>query len=156
MVGIGFDAHRFTKKRKLILGGIKIPYKFGLAGHSDADVLVHAIVDALLGGAGLKDIGHYFPDTANKWRNISSLEILRGACALLKKRKITIVNIDAVIIAQEPKIAQYSERMKAKICPILGIKREFLSIKGKTTEGMGFTGRKQGIAALAVCQLRIR
>ncbi|MEO0226030.1 MAG: 2-C-methyl-D-erythritol 2,4-cyclodiphosphate synthase [candidate division WOR-3 bacterium] len=143
----------FARNRKLILGGEEIPFKYGLAGHSDADVLIHAIVDALLGAAGLRDIGHYFPDSDKRWRNISSLMILKKVTRLLRKKKIKIVNIDSCIIAQEPKISPYVEKMKKQLAEILKIKEEYVSIKGKTTEGMGFTGRREGICAIAVCQV---
>lgn len=152
-IGIGFDAHRFDRKRKLVLGGVQIAFKYGLAGHSDADVLIHAMVDGLLGAAGLRDIGHHFPDTDKKWLDISSLEILRKVRGLLAKKRLSVVNIDACIIAQAPKIAPYVDRMKGRLGNALKIKKEAISIKGKTTEGMGFAGRREGICALAVCLL---
>jgi len=153
MIGIGFDAHRFAPKRKLVLGGVAIPYKYGLAGHSDADVLVHAIIDALFGAAGLRDIGVHFPDHDPRWQGVSSLKLLRLAAGLLRKKKLRIVNIDSCIIAEEPKVGPFVDRIREKIARAAGVNKAKVSVKGKTTEGMGFAGRREGIAALAVCLL---
>ncbi len=156
MVGIGFDAHRFAPKRKLVLGGVVIPHKRGLAGHSDADVLVHAIVDALFGAAGLRDIGYHFPDHDRRWQGVSSLDLLSRAASRLRKEKLQIVNIDSCVIAEEPKIGPYVERIREKIAWSAGVNKAKVSVKGKTTEGMGFAGRREGIAALAVCLVKKR
>jgi 2-C-methyl-D-erythritol 2,4-cyclodiphosphate synthase len=144
-VGFGYDVHKFTVKRKLILGGVTIPYKKGLAGHSDADVLLHSICDALLGAAGLKDIGHQFPNTDNKYKNISSLVLLEKTYNLLKQGKWKIGNIDSMLILEEPKIYKYTDAMKQNILRILKTKN--ISIKATTSEGLGFTGRKKGCVA---------
>lgn len=156
MVGIGFDAHRFARKRELVLGGVVIPHKRGLAGHSDADVLVHAIVDALFGAAGLRDIGYHFPDHDGRWQGVSSLDLLSRAASRLRKEKLQIVNIDSCVIAEEPKIGPYVERIREKIAWSAGVNKAKVSVKGKTTEGMGFAGRREGIAALAVCLVKKR
>ncbi len=150
--GIGFDAHRLVPDRKLILGGVQIPYEYGLLGHSDADVLTHAIIDALLGAANLGDVGTLYPDTSSEFKDIYSIDMLKDTYQLLKKHNIEIINIDAVIICQKPKIAPYSKQMKEIISAACGnLPVSSISIKGKTTEGMGFTGTGEGIAALATC-----
>ena len=155
-IGFGFDAHQFCDSRPLILGGIVIPHSRGLAGHSDADVLTHAICDALLGAVGLGDIGKHFPDTDTQWEGKSSIKLLAIAydkvrAAPRPPRKI--VNIDATVIAQAPKIAPYAEAMRKKIALPLGIDLTQINIKATTTEHMGFTGRSEGIAACAVVLL---
>jgi 2-C-methyl-D-erythritol 2,4-cyclodiphosphate synthase len=147
--GIGFDVHKFAVGRKLILGGVEIAFEKGLAGHSDADVVCHAIADALLGAAGLGDIGMMFPDTNSKIEGISSLVILEKINQRLKKENWAIGNIDVTIIAQLPKVAPYSEMMKQAIAKALQLLNNQINIKGKTTEGLGFTGREEGIAAMA-------
>lgn len=144
-VGFGYDVHRFAVKRKLVLGGVTIPYKKGLEGHSDADVLLHSICDALLGAAGLKDIGHQFPNTDKKYKNISSIILLKNTFKLLKSGKWKIVNTDSMIILEEPKIYSYTDAMKQNISQIL--KTQNISIKATTSEGLGFTGQKKGCAA---------
>lgn len=149
-VGIGYDAHKFAKNRDLILGGVKIAYKLGLAGHSDADVLVHAVMDALLGACGKQDIGFYFPNTDQEIKNISSLKLLARVHSLISKDKFRINNIDITVLAQEPKILKFSDMMKENIAKILKIKKERIGIKATTNEAMGFIGRKEGIAALSV------
>lgn len=148
--GIGFDVHKLVEKRKLILGGVEIEYEKGLIGHSDADVICHAIADALLGAAGMGDIGMMFPDSDPELEGISSLRILSEINGRLSQRKYKIVNIDVTLIAQVPRIAPYVERMKINIAKVLGIEPAFINIKGKTTEGLGFIGQKEGIAALAL------
>jgi len=148
--GIGFDVHKLVEKRKLILGGVEIEYEKGLIGHSDADVICHAIADALLGAAGMGDIGMMFPDSDPELEGISSLRILSEINGRLSQRKYKIVNIDVTLIAQAPRIAPYVERMKINIAKVLGIGPAFINIKGKTTEGLGFIGQKEGIAALAL------
>jgi len=148
-IGQGFDAHRFTAGRPLILGGVKIPFQFGLEGHSDADVLTHAVMDALLGAAGLGDIGTHFPTTDNAYKNIYSLDLLKKVAHLLSENGWTAENIDAIIVCQEPRIAPYVDEMRKNISARVPGEPE-VSIKATTTEGMGFTGRAEGIAALAV------
>ncbi len=152
--GFGYDVHKFKSGRKLILGGVEIKYTKGLEGHSDADVLLHSICDALLGAASLGDIGHYFPNTDQRWKNISSLVLLEECSKLLKKKKLRIVNIDSTIILEEPKISPYVGQMKKNICKTLKIEASRLSVKSTTTEGLGFVGRKQGCAAYTVCSLK--
>lgn len=149
-VGMGYDAHRFDPERPLILGGVAIPYNQGLMGHSDADVLVHAIMDALLGAAALGDIGLHFPDTDPAYRNVSSIKLLRRVVALLQEHNYSLVNLDAVIIAQKPRLAPYIHDMKEEISRALKVPPGSVNIKATTTEGMGFTGREEGIAAAAV------
>lgn len=147
--GIGYDVHRFVDGRKMILGGVEIPYDRGLDGHSDADVLLHAIADALLGAAALGDIGVHFPPTDEQWKGLDSREILTHVIALLKERGWSPVNLDATIIAEAPKINPHVSRMRAEIARITGLGGEAISIKATTNEGMGFVGRGEGIAALA-------
>lgn len=150
--GIGFDAHRLVPDRKLILGGVQIPYEYGLLGHSDADVLTHAIIDALLGAANLGNIGTLYPDTNSEFKDKYSIDMLKDTYQRLKNHHIEIINIDAVIICQKPKIAPYQDQMKAAISAACGnLPVTSISIKGKTTEGMGFTGMGEGIAAIATC-----
>lgn len=151
--GIGYDVHRLVEGRDLILGGVKIPYEKGLLGHSDADVLLHAVMDALLGAAALGDIGVHFPDTQEEYRGISSLELLRRVGAMLEERHYLIGNIDAVIIAQEPKMAPHIPQMKKNVADVLSLSEDQINIKATTEERLGFTGRGEGIAAQAVCAL---
>lgn len=153
--GIGFDVHKFVENRKLILGGVEIEHPMGLAGHSDADVVCHAIADALLGAAGLGDIGMMFPDTDPKLKDISSLKILQKIKTRLETGYHTINNIDVSIITEQPKISDYSKEMKKAIAESLSIEIDQVNIKGKTTETLGFTGRKEGIAALAIATICI-
>ena len=148
-VGIGFDSHPFTKNRKLILAGIHIPYSMGLSGHSDADVLCHSIVDALLGASGLKDIGNYFPATDPKYKNISSLKILAQVIRTIKAKGYTVINVDTILICQKPKISPYVDRMKTSIAKLLKISRDCIGIKAKTTEALSFAKIKSGIACYA-------
>jgi|SRR3990172_4564918 len=150
-IGNGFDVHPFVIGRDLILGGKKIDYRFGLQGHSDADVLIHSIIDSLLGAAGMGDIGGMFPDTDRQYKDISSIKLLARVSENLKSRDISIINIDSVIVCQEPKVAPHVEEMKQNISRVLDIDVSRIGIKGKTTEGLGFTGRIEGIAAYAVC-----
>jgi 2-C-methyl-D-erythritol 4-phosphate cytidylyltransferase/2-C-methyl-D-erythritol 2,4-cyclodiphosphate synthase len=152
-VGTGFDAHRFAAGRKLFLGGVYIPFEKGLLGHSDADVLLHAVMDALLGAAGLLDIGAHFPDNDEKYKDISSLILLGKIAGLLAENGYEIVNIDATVIAEKPKIAGFTGEMRKAVAGALGIAQDRINIKGTTTEKMGFTGREEGIAAQAVCSL---
>jgi 2-C-methyl-D-erythritol 2,4-cyclodiphosphate synthase len=152
--GFGYDVHRFAAGRKLILGGVEIKCPKGLLGHSDADVLLHSICDALLGAAGLRDIGYFFPNTDSKWKNISSLILLAECNKLLKKNKFKIINIDSTILLEEPKISPYIDDMKKNICRTLKIKQTQLSIKSTTSEGLGFIGKKQGCSAYSICSLK--
>ena len=149
-VGSGYDVHRFKTGNKLILGGVEIPYGMGLEGHSDADVLLHAIMDALLGATALGDIGTHFPDTDEKYKGVSSRVLLREVGLLLQVSGFVPVNIDSTIIAQEPKMHDYIEDMRKNIASDLGLDISCVSIKATTEEGLGFTGRKEGMAATAV------
>jgi 2-C-methyl-D-erythritol 2,4-cyclodiphosphate synthase len=153
-IGFGYDVHRLVKGRKLILGGVEIKHTKGLEGHSDADVLLHSICDALLGAAGLSDIGHYFPNSDPKWKNISSLIILEECGKLLKREKMKIENIDSTILLEEPKISTYIAEMKKNIAGTLGIKTSQIAIKSTTSEGLGFVGKKQGCNAYSICLLK--
>jgi 2-C-methyl-D-erythritol 2,4-cyclodiphosphate synthase len=152
-VGIGFDSHPFAKKRKLILGGVYIPYSRGLSGHSDADVLCHSIADALLGACGQKDIGNYFPDTDQRYKNISSLKILTHVIKLIKAKGYNIVNVDTILICQKPKISPYVDKIKTLLAKVLKVSRDCISIKAKTTEALSFAKIKSGIACYAVVLL---
>lgn len=152
-VGLGYDVHKLTEGRDLILGGVKIPYEKGLLGHSDADVLLHAIMDALLGAAALGDIGKHFPDTDERYRGISSMELLKHVGKLLEEKLYLIENIDATIIAQRPKMLPYIEQMRENIAEVLGLEKEQINIKATTEEGLGFTGSGEGISSQAVCML---
>ena len=152
-IGLGFDVHALAEGRKLIIGGVEIPYHLGLAGHSDADVLLHAICDALLGAAGLGDIGQHFPDTAARYKGIDSRALLREVDRLVRGKGYSVNNLDATIIAQAPKMAPHIAQMAAHIAVDLGIKADCINIKATTTEWLGFTGRGEGIAAQAVCLL---
>lgn len=151
--GTGFDVHAFAEGRRLVLGGVEIPWDRGLDGHSDADVLIHALMDALLGAAALGDIGLHFPDTDEKYRGISSLRLLQNVRALLAENGYSVVNADVTVMAQRPKIRPHIEAMRDNIAEALGIDRDRINIKGTTTERLGFVGREEGIAAEAVCSL---
>ena len=153
-VGNGFDVHKFIKGKKLIIGGVAIDYEFGLEAHSDGDVLLHAICDALLGAVSEKDIGFHFPDADKKWKNVSSLELLKNVYELIKTKGFVINNIDSIIIAEEPKISPYIDFMRNKIAKALNTNIDCVSVKATTTERLGFTGRKEGIASQAVVMLR--
>ena len=152
-IGQGYDVHRLVKGRKLILGGVEIPHEKGLDGHSDADVLVHAIMDAILGAAALGDIGKHFPDTDEQYKNIDSMFLLYGVRKLIEINHYNIQNIDATLILQKPKIAPYIEKMRINIADKLGLDLEQVSVKATTEEGLGFTGREEGVAATAVVLL---
>lgn len=152
-VGIGFDVHKLAEGRKLILGGVEIPFEKGLQGHSDADVLVHAINDALLGAAALGDIGGHFPDTDDKYKGIRSLLLMEKVAELLRLQGFAIVNIDAVICAERPKLAPYIVEMRNNIAECLQIDTGKLSVKATTTEGLGFEGRGEGISVQALCMI---
>ena len=152
-IGQGFDAHALVAGRKLVIGGVEIPHETGLAGHSDADVLIHALCDALLGAAGLGDIGAHFPDSDARYKDIDSRKLLREVAQLLKRKKLRVVNVDATIIAQAPKMAPHISAMRANLASDLGIAADAVNIKAKTTERLGFVGRGEGIAADAVALL---
>lgn len=152
--GIGYDVHRLAPDRDLILGGVKIPYEKGLLGHSDADVLLHAIMDALLGAAALGDIGVHFPDNREEYRGISSLKLLAHVGKMLEERLYIIENIDATIIAQQPKMAPYIPQMKENIAATLFLDPGQVNVKATTEERLGFTGRGEGISAQAICSIR--
>lgn len=154
-VGIGFDVHRFTEGRPLILGGVTIPYPMGLLGHSDADVLLHALSDACLGAVGRGDIGQHFPDTDPSFKGMDSGIILSRVVEILAQEKAEIVWIDAVVITESPKILPHVPAIKHSIAVLARIPEELISIKGKTTEGLGFTGRKEGIAVQVAVTVRI-
>ena len=152
-VGIGYDVHKFAEGRKLILGGVEIPYGKGLLGHSDADVIVHAIMDALLGAAALGDIGQHFPDTDPAYEGISSIALLKKVGERLEENNYEVGNIDSIIIAQRPKMMPHLTQMRQNVADALGIGIDRVSIKATTEEGLGFTGRGEGIAAQATCLL---
>ncbi len=153
-VGTGYDVHQLVENRKLILGGVDIPHDKGLLGHSDADVLVHALMDAMLGAASLGDIGKHFPDTDEKHKGISSIKLLELVSGLLHKEGYSVVNCDITVICQKPKLLPHIEQMRKNIAHAIGIKEDAVSIKGTTTEKLGFAGREEGIAAEAVCLLK--
>lgn len=150
-IGQGYDVHRLSEGRKLIIGGVEIPYDLGLLGHSDADVLLHAVSDALLGASALGDIGCLFPDTDEKYKGADSTVLLREVVSVLKKAGYSVVNIDCTVIAQKPKMRPYIEQMRRNIADCCEISPDFVSVKATTEEGLGFTGRGEGIAAQAVC-----
>ncbi|MBN1076377.1 2-C-methyl-D-erythritol 2,4-cyclodiphosphate synthase [Clostridium botulinum] len=152
-VGLGYDVHKLVENRKLILGGVEIPYEKGLLGHSDADVLLHAIMDSLLGACALGDIGHHFPDTDNKFKGISSIKLLEEVNKLIIKNGYIINNIDSVIIAQKPKLAPYIENMRVNISNALNIEIDKINIKATTEEGLGFTGSMLGISSQSICSV---
>jgi len=155
-VGIGFDVHRFSvpsENRQLILMGVHIPFEFGLSGHSDADVMIHALIDALLGAAALGDIGRHFPDTDPMYKGIDSTELLRRVVADIHSKGWRVVNADVGLIGERPKIASYVDMMKERVAPILDIQTNALNIKATTTEKLGFTGRGEGLAAQAIAMI---
>lgn len=152
-IGMGYDVHRLVEDRDLIIGGEKIEYEYGLLGHSDADVLLHAIMDALLGAAALGDIGTHFPDTDERYRGISSVRLLAYVDQLLEENGYSVRNIDATIIAQRPKMAPYIQKIRENIANTLGLELNQVNIKATTEEGLGFTGSGDGISAQAVCIL---
>ena len=149
-VGFGYDVHKLVKKRKLIMGGVEIKYPKGLAGHSDADVLIHAIIDSLIGAMGDHDIGFHFPTNDPRYKGISSLLMLEKISGLIKSKGFSVVNIDSTIVAQVPKFSPYVKEMRMNIASVLGIPENCVNVKSKTEEGLGFTGKGQGIAAYAV------
>ena len=152
-IGMGYDVHRLVDDRKLIIGGVDIPYEKGLLGHSDADVLLHAVMDALLGAAAMGDIGKHFPDTDPAYKGISSIELLKRVGTLLEEHLFLIENIDATIIAQAPKMRPHIDNMRRNIADALGIEVSQINVKATTEEGLGFTGNGEGISAQAICML---
>jgi len=152
-LGLGFDAHAPAEGRKLVLGGVEVPHGRGLAGHSDADALVHAVMDAMLGACGERDIGVHFPDTDPAYKGISSLVLLEEVAGIVKEKGYRVVNADCVIVAQEPRLSSYLEPMRDRIAKTIRIDSHRVAVKATTTEGMGFTGRGEGIAAIAVVLL---
>jgi 2-C-methyl-D-erythritol 2,4-cyclodiphosphate synthase len=153
-VGFGYDSHRFIKGRPLILGGVTIPFEKGLLGHSDADVVLHAVIDAVIGGAGMGDIGTFYPDSDPRWKGVSSLRLLEEVRKKIDRHYI-VQNVDVTLLAEAPRIGPYKNRMRAKIARALRIHVDRVNVKAKTNEGMGFVGRREGLAALAVCGLRV-
>ena len=154
-VGLGYDVHKLVLDRPLIMGGVEIPFEKGLLGHSDADVLIHAIMDSILGAAALGDIGNHFPDTDSKYKNISSLELLKHVKSLIEDNGFSIGNIDATIIAQKPKMSPHIQKMRENISSILGIELDQINIKATTEEGLGFTGSGCGISAQSIALLHL-
>lgn len=152
-IGNGYDVHRLVEDRALWLGGVEIPHCLGLLGHSDADVLLHAVMDALLGAAALGDIGAHFPDTDPQYAGISSMVLLQHTADLLQKNGYRVGNVDSIVVAQKPKLAPYIEEMRQNIAHALGVSLEQISVKATTTEHLGFAGREEGISAYAVCTL---
>ena len=150
-IGQGYDVHRLVEGRDLVLGGVKIPYEKGLLGHSDADVLVHAVMDALLGAAGERDIGYHFPDTDERYKGASSIVLLEEVMKILASKGLKPVNIDATIMAQKPKLSSYIEEMRENIAGATGLDKDFVNVKATTEEGLGFTGIGEGMKASAVC-----
>jgi 2-C-methyl-D-erythritol 2,4-cyclodiphosphate synthase len=153
-IGFGYDVHKLVKGRKLILGGVTIPHSKGLLGHSDADVLLHALCDSILGAAGLNDIGYYFSNKDPKWKDISSLHLLKECAKMITAKKLKIGNIDITLILEEPKISAYIDKMKENIAKTLKIKSTQIAIKSTTSEGLGFVGQKKGCSAYAICLLK--
>ncbi|MGO9977116.1 MAG: 2-C-methyl-D-erythritol 2,4-cyclodiphosphate synthase [Solirubrobacteraceae bacterium] len=151
--GLGYDCHRFQEGRRLVLGGIEIPHTHGLLGHSDADVLTHAIIDALLGAAALGDIGQHFPDTDERYRDADSIELLRAAVAVLDAAGRRIVHVDATVVIERPRLAEHRDAMRARLATAMGVELSRVSVKATRGEGMGFVGSGEGAAALAVATL---
>jgi len=155
-IGFGFDVHPLVKKRRLILGGVEIPFARGLKGHSDADVLIHAIGDAILGALGEGDLGKHFPDTDHRYKDISSLILLKKIHKLAQKKGYRVKHLDSTVVAERPKLVYYIDAMETRIAEILKVEKERINVKATTTEGLGFTGRGEGIAAYAVVLLEKR
>jgi 2-C-methyl-D-erythritol 2,4-cyclodiphosphate synthase len=154
LVGIGFDSHRLTAGRKLVIGGVEIAYERGLDGHSDADVLAHAVIDALLGAAGMGDIGAHFPDTDERWRDADSIELLASVVENVRGAGLEIVNVDCTVVMEAPKLAPHRHVIRARLAEALALAPARVNVKASTGEGMGFVGRGEGVAALAVASLR--
>ena len=155
-IGHGYDVHRLVEGRKLILGGVEIPHNLGVLGHSDADVLIHAVMDSIIGALGLGDIGRHFPDTSDEYKDISSLKLLERTYEIMKSRNASIVNIDATLILQKPKIAPYIDMMRENIATVLNCSKDRVNVKATTEEKLGFTGREEGISSHSVVLLEIK
>jgi 2-C-methyl-D-erythritol 2,4-cyclodiphosphate synthase len=153
LMGIGYDSHRLGAGRRLVIGGVEIPYERGLEGHSDADVLTHAVIDALLGAAGLGDIGEHFPDTEQRWRDADSIELLREVAALIAAQGLRPLNIDCTVIMEAPKLAPRRLAIRERLAAALALEVERVNVKASTGEGIGFVGRGEGVAALAIASL---
>ncbi len=153
--GIGYDSHRLAEGRRLILGGVQIPHEQGLAGHSDADVLTHAVIDAILGACGLDDIGQHFPDTDERWKDADSIALLGAAISMAERRKMRLVNVDCTVVMERPKLAPHRKEIRASLAAALGLEPESVNVKASTGEGIGFVGRGEGVAALAVATLEL-
>lgn len=151
--GVGYDSHRFAEGRRLVLGGVEIPNDRGLAGHSDADAVAHAVTDAILGAAALGDIGAHFPPNDPKWKDADSMDLLRAAVELLERHRFQVVNVDVTVICEAPKLAPHVQTMRSRLAAALRVGVERVSVKGKTNEGMGWIGRGEGIAAIAVAMI---
>jgi 2-C-methyl-D-erythritol 2,4-cyclodiphosphate synthase len=154
LVGLGYDSHRLAPGRRLILGGVEIPGELGLDGHSDADVLTHAVIDAVLGAAGLGDIGEHFPDTDERWRDADSIQLLQAAMAMIERGRLAVVNLDATIVLEAPKISPYRETIRESLAEALWLEPARVNVKASTGEGIGFIGRGEGAAALAIVSLQ--
>lgn len=152
-VGIGYDSHRLAEGRRLIVGGVEIPYERGLDGHSDSDVLTHAVIDALLGAAAMGDIGEHFPDNDERWRDADSIELLRAVVAMLGEQGLEIVNVDCTVIMEAPKLSPHRAAIRTRLSEALGLDEGRVNVKATTGEAMGFVGRGEGVAALAVASL---
>jgi 2-C-methyl-D-erythritol 2,4-cyclodiphosphate synthase len=151
--GIGWDSHRLVEGRRLVLGGVDLPFERGLAGHSDADVLAHAVIDALLGAAALGDIGQHFPDTDERWAGADSMALLRGVVGLVAARGLRVTHVDTTVVMERPKLGPHRDAIRAGLAEALGVAGEQVNVKASTGEGMGFVGRGEGVAALAVATL---
>jgi 2-C-methyl-D-erythritol 2,4-cyclodiphosphate synthase len=154
LTGIGYDSHRLLQGRRLVIGGVEIPGELGLDGHSDADVLTHAVIDAVLGAAGLGDIGEHFPDTDERWRDADSIGLLRAALEMVVAGGLTVVNIDCTVVIEAPKIAPHRQAIRERLAAALGLESGRVNVKASTGERIGFVGRGEGVAALAVATLR--
>jgi len=154
LTGIGFDSHRLLADRRLVIGGVEIPHDRGLQGHSDADVLAHAVIDALLGAAGLGDIGEHYPDTDERWREADSIELLRAVVSKVRGDGLEVVNVDCTVLMEEPKLGPHRAAIRERLARALGLDPRRMNVKASTGEGMGFVGRGEGVAALAVASLQ--
>jgi 2-C-methyl-D-erythritol 2,4-cyclodiphosphate synthase len=155
LVGLGYDSHRLADGRRLVIGGVHIPYEQGLDGHSDADVLAHALIDALLGAAGLGDIGEHFPDTDERWRDADSIELLRAVVAMLAAEGLRIVNVDCTVLMEQPKLSPHRQAIRERVAGVLALDRRRVNVKASTGERIGFVGRGEGVAALAVASVEL-
>jgi 2-C-methyl-D-erythritol 2,4-cyclodiphosphate synthase len=153
LAGIGYDSHRLTQGRRLVLGGVEIPGELGLEGHSDADVLTHAVIDALLGAAGLGDIGEHFPDTDERFSDADSIELLKEVVAKLSTARLEVVNVDCTVVMERPKLGAHREEIRRRLAQAIGLEERRVNIKATTGEGIGFVGRGEGVAALAIASL---